>query len=320
MQLADAFAYRRLLLPMVVSTPRFKILYITTIQYSTPSGGRSSTAIPALDATSWSRSISVSKLSASRTRSSSRSTPPTTRTSSRSTSRSPSPLPLAPTVSHMLTLRSTLSSPRVEAIASTTALDVDFSGLRAAIRRLQVASAALDAEKHAAEHALRKVLRRFAHRHFWRRTFRSALCRLGASALCPGGRAQRPSAATPAAATVGQEKPFECASMRRGGASASGGMLPFRPHARAGRAYTEDRADAADTFTYDRGRAFPWKKLRAAVRRVRAANAKLVAFERGFVHPEGIKDREWYRNLDVAPGKWLGESRPSRYRWLQAAG
>ncbi|KAI0677357.1 Zn-dependent exopeptidase [Trametes maxima] len=43
-----------------------------------------------------------------------------------------------------------------------------------------------------------------------------------------------------------------------------------------------------------------------AAKRVQRANAKLVAFERGFIHEEGIKEREWYRHLGVAPGKWLG--------------
>jgi N-acetylated-alpha-linked acidic dipeptidase len=43
-----------------------------------------------------------------------------------------------------------------------------------------------------------------------------------------------------------------------------------------------------------------------AVKRVRAVNQKLVAFERGFISKDGIKDREWYKHLGVAPGKWLG--------------
>ncbi|KAI0080803.1 Zn-dependent exopeptidase [Panus rudis PR-1116 ss-1] len=50
----------------------------------------------------------------------------------------------------------------------------------------------------------------------------------------------------------------------------------------------------------------PVKKLIKAAKRVQAANAKLAAFERGFISEEGIKDREWYRHLGVAPGKWLG--------------
>lgn len=51
-----------------------------------------------------------------------------------------------------------------------------------------------------------------------------------------------------------------------------------------------------------------FKKLKKAVKRVRAVNKKLVAFERGLISEEGIKDREWYKHLGVAPGKWLGAS------------
>jgi N-acetylated-alpha-linked acidic dipeptidase len=50
------------------------------------------------------------------------------------------------------------------------------------------------------------------------------------------------------------------------------------------------------------------KKWRRAVRRVRAVNQKLVAFERGFMNEDGIKGREWHRNLAFAPGKYLGVS------------
>lgn len=37
-------------------------------------------------------------------------------------------------------------------------------------------------------------------------------------------------------------------------------------------------------------------------------NSKLAGYERGFINRDGIKDREWYRNLVVAPGKWTGTS------------
>jgi len=46
--------------------------------------------------------------------------------------------------------------------------------------------------------------------------------------------------------------------------------------------------------------------LRKLVKRIQAVNAKSSAFERGFISTEGIKDREWYKHLAVAPGKWLG--------------
>ncbi|KAH9942546.1 hypothetical protein B0H21DRAFT_523058 [Amylocystis lapponica] len=48
------------------------------------------------------------------------------------------------------------------------------------------------------------------------------------------------------------------------------------------------------------------KCVAEAVQRVRAVNRKLAAFERGLIHEKGLMDREWYRHLGVAPGKWLG--------------
>jgi N-acetylated-alpha-linked acidic dipeptidase len=53
-------------------------------------------------------------------------------------------------------------------------------------------------------------------------------------------------------------------------------------------------------------------KFIKAVKAVRKINQKLASFERGFIHEEGIKDREWYRHLGVAPGKWLGKT----LRWV----
>ena len=50
----------------------------------------------------------------------------------------------------------------------------------------------------------------------------------------------------------------------------------------------------------------PVKKFIEAAERVQRANAKVVAFERGFISEDGLKDREWYKHLGVAPGKWLG--------------
>jgi N-acetylated-alpha-linked acidic dipeptidase len=52
----------------------------------------------------------------------------------------------------------------------------------------------------------------------------------------------------------------------------------------------------------------PSRGLIKAVQQVQAVNKRLIAFERGFISRDGIKDREWYKHLGVAPGKWLGES------------
>jgi N-acetylated-alpha-linked acidic dipeptidase len=51
---------------------------------------------------------------------------------------------------------------------------------------------------------------------------------------------------------------------------------------------------------------FPIHKFIRAAKRVQRANKKLKSFEQGFISEEGIKEREWYRHLGVAPGKWLG--------------
>lgn len=45
--------------------------------------------------------------------------------------------------------------------------------------------------------------------------------------------------------------------------------------------------------------------IKAAIR-VKNVNQKLRTFEQGFISEGGIKDREWYRHLGVAPGKYLG--------------
>lgn len=51
----------------------------------------------------------------------------------------------------------------------------------------------------------------------------------------------------------------------------------------------------------------PVRKFIEAARRLGRSNKKLIAFERGFISEGGIKDREWYKHLGVAPGKWLGK-------------
>jgi len=48
------------------------------------------------------------------------------------------------------------------------------------------------------------------------------------------------------------------------------------------------------------------RRVKKAAEVVVAHNKKLSSFESGFIDEKGIKDREWYRNLVVAPGKWTG--------------
>ncbi|KAH9899708.1 Zn-dependent exopeptidase [Cubamyces lactineus] len=195
---------------------------------------------------------------------------------------------------------------KVESIASTTSLDVDFSGLRSAIHSLQKASAKLDHEKTKAEKKFKKLLRRLAWRHTVRRNLRRAACRLRKllGKECAHPHHMRDDAAPHA------EKAFECSSMT----NSKTGFLPFQP--RIGRAPAwarehhareeQNGAAVGEETAHGKRPSFPAKKFKKAAKRVRAVNQKLKAFERGFIHEGGIKDREWYRNLDVAPGKWLG--------------
>ncbi|KAG1755479.1 hypothetical protein EDB19DRAFT_1661644 [Suillus lakei] len=50
----------------------------------------------------------------------------------------------------------------------------------------------------------------------------------------------------------------------------------------------------------------PSQHLLDAIQRVQSVNKRLIAFERSFISKDGIKDREWYKHLGVAPGKWSG--------------
>lgn len=100
------------------------------------------------------------------------------------------------------------------------------------------------------------------------------------------------------------EKTFECSAMksRNGGKN---GLLPFKP--RVGHSPAWLKEHHGHEHGHGMKPRFPAKRFRKATQRVRAVNQKLKAFERGFIHEDGIKDREWYRNLDIAPGKWLGK-------------
>lgn len=48
------------------------------------------------------------------------------------------------------------------------------------------------------------------------------------------------------------------------------------------------------------------RKLIRAVKRIQAVNKKVSTFEAGFINEGGLVDREWFKHLGVAPGKWLG--------------
>ncbi|EPQ59121.1 Zn-dependent exopeptidase [Gloeophyllum trabeum ATCC 11539] len=189
----------------------------------------------------------------------------------------------------------------VEEQASQASLDTpDFSGLRASIRRLQSVSLELDKEKIEAEEEfknlldeirkkpaflkriirwLKKVFRHHRHHHHdddlssEDESLRFAHDLLAAYGEPPRHH-HRP--------TLGPLPPHACAEHKLG-------RPPRHPDA---------------GFPHPHG--FPIRKFIQAAKRIQKINKKLSSFERGFISEEGIKDREWYRHLGVAPGKWLG--------------
>lgn len=177
---------------------------------------------------------------------------------------------------------------RVERIASTTSLDVDFTSLRESIQSLQSSSVALDKEKISAERQLKRIIRRIVRRKVIRRKLRKAWCKLK---KVFGKKCHRKH--------EGETQDGHVPTFT----TETGEVIELRGVGRAPVWLREQKRHHACHAKDGR-----WKKLREAVKRVRTVNTKLVAFERGFISEDGIKDREWYKHLAVAPGKWLGES------------
>ncbi|KAL0070019.1 Vacuolar protein sorting-associated protein 70 [Marasmius tenuissimus] len=151
---------------------------------------------------------------------------------------------------------------------------LDLVALRSSIESLQAASLELDVEKVAAEKNFYKALKKlpkFPHPRSYHR--------------CSGGFIRR--VADWYHSVFGSpERPYD---------HIQDWMDFFSEN-------LEDE-DALSRLPFPRN---PWREFFKAVKRLVKANGKVIAFERGFLDEGGIKDREWYRHLGVAPGKWLG--------------
>ncbi|THH30685.1 hypothetical protein EUX98_g3498 [Antrodiella citrinella] len=187
---------------------------------------------------------------------------------------------------------------KVESIASTTSLDVDLSGLRQSINSLQTASAALDKEKFKAERELKRIVKSIVRRRIFRRTASKAKCALkklfGKKCACPHNQQLEAHAAHQQHITAAQ---FGNGHMVKPRIGRYPGWLKEQ---------REKEHSSHGHHHHDKKPKIPFDKLKKAIKRVQAVNQKLVSFERGLIHPDGIKDREWYKHLGVAPGKWLG--------------
>lgn len=180
---------------------------------------------------------------------------------------------------------------KVEGLLPGLSLDgdsPDFSGLRDTIRKLQIASSDLDSEKSKAEKDFKKFLKKLRHLHHGKCLRRSGNLRRVADWI---------------KGVFGVPPPTDH-ELKQLGMRANAWQEYLDP------AVSIDEVDAEE-HGHPHRLPFPVRRLIKAAKRVSSVNKKLIAFERGFISEGGIKDREWYKHLGVAPGKWLGMSSSS---------
>ncbi|KAH9077021.1 Zn-dependent exopeptidase [Lactarius deliciosus] len=188
---------------------------------------------------------------------------------------------------------------KVERLAASSATTPNLVPLRAAIKSLQFASLEFDAEKFRAELILKRLIRE------WQKSRQSQHQRKHSCFRCLMRRLRRFFTAEthePPAEIEGRpDKNGVDTGIHRidDGVNVEGGDWPHLP--------TPHRPKHPHWPHWPPHKPrHPPRALIAAAKAVRKINQKLASFERGFIHEDGIKDREWYRHLGVAPGKWLG--------------
>ncbi|KAJ3812202.1 Zn-dependent exopeptidase [Lentinula aff. lateritia] len=174
-------------------------------------------------------------------------------------------------------LESYLDKVEALALAQSTEIEVDLSPLRNSVHSLQAASQALDYEKFVAERELKKILKKWHKKGHkirkLRRKARKTYCKMLKKVF-------------------GKECPSHHHSEE-----------PHQPPR-----HEEDVSQGTKIVTPGREveRDLHHHSGHPAIKRIRAVNQKLVAFERGFISEDGLPSREWYKHLGVAPGRWLG--------------
>jgi len=195
----------------------------------------------------------------------------------------------------------------VEGLTTVSSADINFAPLRAAIRSLQFASLEFDAMKLAAERVFDRELRKWRkdqrkHKRKYR-CWKRFIRRLKgfftednhdvpvSTTLAPANEGPWPRLGKPA--VWSRERGVHGQGLGDDQVNVADGRWPIPklplPH-----------------WPPREPRRLPHKLIKAA-KVVRKINKKLASFERGFIHEDGIKDREWYRHIGVAPGKWLGK-------------
>ena len=177
----------------------------------------------------------------------------------------------------------------MEELAASSTASLNLVPLRAAIKSLQFASLEFDAEKLDAERVLKRLIAKWQkrlQRRYKRKSgcFRRFMRRLRGFFVL-GTSAQTDERLEKDGADAGVHRNHNEVNFEDG-------KWPHLP--------------APHWPHWPRKPRHPPRKLIEAAKAVRKINQKLASFERGFIHEAGIKDREWYRHLGVAPGKWLG--------------
>ncbi|KAG7440790.1 Zn-dependent exopeptidase [Guyanagaster necrorhizus] len=198
----------------------------------------------------------------------------------------------------------------VENLVSAQSVDIDLSPLRQSIHSLQAASLALDYEKLAAERNIIKVIKKWrkeaSKMKKLKKKLRKAYCKVRKALGHPCEPHRREEQHQPAE---------EERRVHHAGFEHRIGRLPawrqevaenemlYGIALQAG--FKESRRGCVKA-EIRRFSHFPIGEMKEAVKCLRAVNQKLVTFERGFISEDGIPEREWFKHLGVAPGKWLG--------------
>lgn len=182
---------------------------------------------------------------------------------------------------------------RVEGIANDLQITVDLRHLHKAVDELHHASLQLDKEKKDAEKNLWRIIRRWQRRHRKHRGNNNE----------ENDVAEAPTAADNE--SENDERGFK-SPWRRLRCFVKN-LLGFRRYGYNTSDEPDEDQEQQNTNTQaNKPRHRVPRRLRRAIKRVQNVNKILSTFEAGFISEDGIKDREWYRHLGVAPGKWLG--------------
>ncbi|TFK43668.1 hypothetical protein BDQ12DRAFT_675361 [Crucibulum laeve] len=187
---------------------------------------------------------------------------------------------------------------RVENLIPELSLGKDtpnFSSLRKSISKLQSASFDLDKEKAEAEEEFKKLLKWIpgAPRRRGECRRRNTVRRRAADWIKSVFGVPRPT-----------DEDFHRLAVLHGRSDAWEDYLEFSIDSESDFLSAYEQFEAGNRPPHHLP--FPIRKFIKAAKRVSKANQKLITFERGFISEGGIKDREWYKHLGVAPGKWLG--------------